>query len=352
MSAYDAAVAVGTIRNSQLQREVVAALAEVTTALLASKKHWYWPFPVRTPQGLYLYGPVGAGKTYLMDLFYQHYPGRDKRRFHFHQFMQWVDAELRRLQGVHDPLRSVVNRLVAETRVLCLDEFLVHDVAHAMILADLLKGLLQQGVVLIATANTAPHDLYRGGVHRERFLPAIALIQQNCRVMKLDEQGDYRLGREHSEVAYFYPLTVATRRAMTQTFAALTEHLPQQARQLTIQNRPIEALCCAGRVVWFEFNVLCNMPRSQLDYLELASLFDVLLLSDIPALDPEDITRVVLLIRLVDVLYDCNVHLVISAAVPVEGLYEKGPMSGEFKRTLSRLQEMQSEDYRRRHRRR
>lgn len=339
MQAYEAAVHAGDIRDSLLQREVVMALEDVPLPC------WYWPLRAKSARGLYVYGPVGAGKTYLMDLFYQYYPGTKKQRFHFHHFMQWVDAELRRLQGRADPLREIVRTLAASAHVLCLDEFLVHDVAHAMILADLLQGLLQHGVILIATANTAPDDLYLGGVQRERFLPAIALIKRNCRVMQLAEPCDYRLGREHSLTAYFSPLTPETARAFSQTFDTLAGAGAPQSTQLRIQNRTIQAVRCMAHIVWFEFNVLCNLPRSQLDYLQLANQFDVIFVSNVPALAADDIARVVLFIRLVDVLYDQGVRLVISAAVPAEGLYRSGPMAGEFKRTLSRLQEMQSEGY-------
>ena len=259
--------------------------------------------------------------------------------------MQWVDQELRRLQGVHDPLQVVVRGLVAEVRVLCLDEFLVQDVAHALILGDLLQGLLAHGVVLIATANTAPDDLYKDGVHREYFLPAIELIKRDCRVMQLNATCDYRLGRAPSITAYFWPLTAENQQAFSQTFAALIAADVLQPNHLTIQNRTIDAVRCTAKVVWFEFDVLCNLPRSQLDYLQLAHIFETIFVSYIPALLPDDIARVVLFIRLVDVLYDQRVRLVILAAVPVEGLYVSGPMAGEFKRTLSRLQEMQSVDY-------
>ena len=349
MQAYAAAVAAGEIRDSALQREVVAALAEISAALARPRSRWYWPFRLKKISGLYIYGPVGAGKTYLMDLFYQHVPIPDKQRYHFHHFMQWVDSELRRLQGLHDPLQEIVRVLASRARVLCLDEFLVHDVAHAMMLADLLQGLLQQGVVLIATANTAPDDLYKNGVNREYFLPAIALIKHDCRIMQLAESCDYRLGRAPSMTAYFSPINALNAQAFAQTFATLVGTQVLQDTQLTIQNRNIRAKKCAQRVVWFDFNVLCNLPRSQLDYLELAQQFAVIFLSDIPALAADDVARVVLLIRLVDVLYDQGLGLIILAAVPAASLYPAGPLLGEFKRTLSRLQEMQAADYLRRH---
>lgn len=350
MTHYDAAVAAGDIRDSPSQREVVLALEVVEEALLASPRSWLFPWRKKQVKGLYIYGPVGVGKTYVMDLFYQHVHESRKARFHFHHFMQRVDGALRRLQGTRDPLRQIAQSLAKSNRVLCLDEFLVHDVADAMILAELLQGLLERGVVLIATANTRPDDLYLYGVRRERFLPAIALIKQDCQIVTMDDHQDHRLGRLPQFEAYLSPLNKKARQALEQQFDAMTSKIVEGGT-LSVQNRVIACIKVGERAVWFAFDVICNMPRSQLDYLEIAERFDTVFVSDIPAIDPDDTVRTILLIHFIDVMYDQGVRLIVSAAVPPTELYAKGAMSIPFKRTLSRLEEMQSVDYVQRQRR-
>ena len=344
MTHYDAAVAAGDIRDSPSQRQVVLGLEAVEEALLARKQSFRLPWRKQQVKGLYIYGPVGVGKTYVMDLFYQHVPESRKARFHFHHFMQRVDGELRRLQGTRDPLRQIAQSLAKSNRVLCLDEFLVDDVADAMILADLLQGLLERGVVLIATANTRPDDLYLYGVRRERFLAAIALIKQECTIVTMDDHRDHRLGRLAQVEAYLSPLTKKAHQALEQQFDAMTSSIVESGT-LSVQNRLIECVKVGQHAVWFAFDVICNMPRSQLDYLEIAERFDTVFVSDIPAIDPDDTVRALLLIHFIDVMYDQGVRLIVSAAVPPRELYAKGAMCRSFKRTVSRLEEMQSVDY-------
>jgi cell division protein ZapE len=350
MTQYDAAIIVGEISDSSSQREVVVALDKVMRSVMSHR--WMRIFlGYRSPvQGLYIYGPVGVGKTYLMDLFYRQLREPRKARFHFHHFMQMIDAELRRRQGARDPVRRIARSLAKSVRVLCLDEFLVNDVADALILAEVLQQLLANGVVLIATANTRPDDLYRDGVHRERFLPAIALIKQACEVMILDDHRDYRLGRAPLLQAYLSPLTPAVHQALVRQFEAISSEIVD-GEKLTIQNRPVQSVKRGLRAVWFKFDVICNIPRSQLDYLEIADRFDTVFVSDIPVIQPDDTARVILLIHFVDVMYDRGVRLVISAVTQPEGLYVNGSMRVPFQRTLSRLKEMQSADYLQRHQR-
>ena len=348
---YDAAIAAGDISDSPSQRAVVCALDRVATALVRGKRVWWCPWRRKQVQGLYVYGPVGVGKTYVMDLFYQHVPLPQKARFHFHHFMQMIDAQLRRLQGVRDPLRQFAHAFAQSIRILCLDEFLVHDVADAMILAELLHVLLKQGVVLIATANTRPDDLYLYGVRRERFLPVIARIKHDCQIITLDDHHDHRLGRALQLEAYLTPLSEQVHGAFVRQFAVISP-IFTVGGTLNIQNRAIACVQIGVRAVWFLFDVICSMPRSQLDYLEIAERFDTVFVSDILAIDPDDTVRAILLIHFVDVMYDQGVRLIVSAAVPPGDLYPKGAMCIPFKRTLSRLHEMQSEDYLQRHRRR
>ena len=343
---YQAAVQRNEISNDPLQRRVISELQCVIDELAKPKRQWWGRKNKVT--GMYIYGPVGVGKTYLMDLFYQHVPIQAKSRFHFHHFMQQIDAQLRRLQGQKDPLKRIAADLAKSTRVLCLDEFLVQDVADAMILGELLKALFVHGIVLVVTGNTSPDDLYLGGPHRVRFLPAIARIKSHCHVLFLSEDHDYRLGRAPLLQAYLCPLDKHAEQALTQQFDEISSN-PVQKIDLSIQNRLIHCVKCSNHAVWFTFDVLCNVPRCQLDYLEIADRFDTVFLSDIPVLTPDDTARVVLFIRFIDVMYDRGMRLVVSAAVPAARLYREGAMIKSFQRTLSRLEEMQSIDYLKRH---
>lgn len=351
LDAYEAAVAAGDINDDPEQRQVLTPLETLRSSLLSTKKSWFSWGRKALPSGVYLYGAVGVGKTFLMDLFFDNVEIMEKKRFHFHHFMQQIDAQLRQLQGQKNPLKHIAAKLAKTTQLLCFDEFMVDDVAYAMILAELLQALFNQGLVLVATSNTRPDDLYLKGVHRKRFLPAIAAIKAHCQVLKLNEQQDYRLGREVEMNTYLYPLNETTTQQMTLQFAQLAPE-GKSAVMLEVQNRQISTLRCAQHVVWFDFRVICNLPRSQLDYLEIARRFDTIFVSDIPVLGENDTVFAILLINFIDVMYDQGIILILSAAVPIPELYLKGEMSQEFKRTASRLQEMQSIDYRKRHPRR
>lgn len=351
MDHYDAAVASAEINNDPSQREIIIQMQRVADELAASKRSWFNCRRKKQGTGLYLHGPVGVGKTYLGDLFYQNVAESRKSRFHFHQFMQQVDAELRRLQGKKDPLRQVAANIAKTTRLLFFDEFMVYDVADAMILAELFQSLFAHNVVLVATSNIRPDDLYLQGVQRERFLPAIALIKQHCQVLALAAHADYRLGRSPQQQAYLYPLDAAARQALSEQFAAIAVTV-MEGGGLSVQNRLIPCVKYCERAVWFKFDVICNLPRSQLDYLEIADRFDTVFVSDIPILTVNDTVRIILLINFIDVMYDRGIRLIVSAAVAVEQLYLKGEKHNAFQRTLSRLEEMQSEDYSRRHQRR
>jgi cell division protein ZapE len=300
---------------------------------------------------LYVYGPVGVGKTYLVDMFYQYVEEKKKSRFHFHHFMQQIDAQLRRLQGQKDPLHQIAKNIAKSIRLLCFDEFLVNDVAYAMILAELLLSLHDQGVILVISSNTKPDDLYLNGVYRARFLPAIALIKTNCDVLNLNEQRDYRIGRQPLLEAYLYPLNELTAKAMEQQFILLAKEVKKDGC-IRVQNRDIFYLQCDEKSIWFAFDVLCNLPRSQLDYLEIADRFDNVFVSGIPCLTENHTAQTIMFIYLIDVMYDRGINVIISAAVPLDMLYVKGELKETFKRTLSRLNEMQSVDYLSRHPRR
>lgn len=347
---YQKAVAQSQLVNDPLQREILNHMQRLADDLLSQKPSWFY-WRRKFIQGIYLYGSVGAGKTFLMDFMYQHISERKKARFHFHHFMQQIDAQLRKLQGHKDPLRTIAKHIAQSIRLLCFDEFMVHDVAHAMILAELLKELMNQGVILVFSSNTKPDDLYLNGVHRKRFLPAIELIKQHCEILCLSEHRDYRRGREPVVEAYLSPLNQQNEQKMEEQFTRMTTDIQQQGL-IQIQNREVAFFKKGTQAIWFDFAVLCNLPRSQLDYIELAERFDILFLSNVPALTEKHTAQTIMFIHLIDVLYDCGIKLVLSAAVPVEQLYVQGEMKTTFQRTLSRLLEMQSMDYLARHPRR
>lgn len=351
LDAYEKAVASKDITDDFAQRQAIQSFQQVADGLALPRGPWYKGWPIPLIRGLYLHGPVGVGKTYLADLFFQHVEEPRKSRFHFHHFMQQIDAQLRRLQGQKDPLRKMAVDVAKNTRLLCFDEFMVYDVADAMILAELLRALFKQNVVLVATSNCAPDDLYPNGPLRERFLPAIELIKQHCQIVSLPKHADYRLGRSPLKQAYLHPLNNAAERELTKQFKAIGGTIVE-AQNLLVQNRSIPCIKCSERAVWFRFDVICNLPRSQLDYLEIAERFDTVFVSDIPKLSDKDTVRVILFINFIDVMYDRGIQVFFSAATAVTELYLEGEKLSTFQRTLSRLEEMQSEDYARRHQRR
>lgn len=341
---YAKAVAKGELIEDPLQQEILQKMQRLADELWAHKESWFPWWRKNIIKGIYLYGPIGAGKTFLIDFFYEHVVERKKARFHFHHFMQQIDVHLRKLQGHKDPIKLIAKHVAKKTRLLCFDEFMVHDVAYAMILAELLQALMHQGVIIVFSSNSKPDDLYLNGVHRKRFIPAIDLIKKQCDILYLNETRDYRLGREPVVEAYLSPLTSQNLEKMNVQFARMTKNI-QGAGFIKVQSREIEYVQCGTSAIWFNFSVLCNFPRSQLDYLELADRFDTLFLSDIPVLTENHTAQTIMFIHLIDVLYDRGVKLVLSAEVPLDQLYVQGEMKSTFSRTLSRLQEMQSVDY-------
>lgn len=341
---YNKAVKSQAIVSSEHQKQVLAKLELVRKSVIQGSRSW-WPFGKKQTKGVYIHGPVGAGKTYLMNLFYEHVPETCKQRFHFHHFMQNVDKSLRARQGHMNPLKHIAKALAEKAHVLCLDEFLVEDVADASILGELLSELFKHGVILIATANTNPDDLYLDGLHRERFLPAIDLINQHCEVVCLDEHKDYRLGRKSRPEVYLYPVSADNEALMQMQFEKLSGQEEHPPGTMMIQDREVNYIAKDARLIWFDFQVICNMPRSQLDYLEIAKSYDAVFVSHVPALKPDELGQLSLFIRFVDVMYDEGIHLIVLSEVPMEAIYIDGPMKKSFERTLSRLQEMHSSDY-------
>jgi len=337
------------------QQQAVLALQRLYDALLIARqqqprRRWRDYLRQRAPRvvsvpGLYFWGGVGRGKTYLVDNFYACLPFPEKTRIHFHRFMRQVHEELKTLKNVSDPLPQVARRLAAKVRVLCLDEFHVTDITDAMILSNLLCALFAEGVTLVATSNEAPDELYRDGLQRDRFLPAIDRIKHHMTVVNVDNGVDYRLRVLKQAEVYHYPLTPATAQRMAQTFVSLAPEVGVSGQILDINGRQIPTVYCADGVVWLDFLVLCNIPRAVSDYIELAQCYNTVLLSNVPILteDTEDFAR--RLINLVDEFYDRHVKLVISAAAPAETLYQGTRQTAAFRRTLSRLEEMRSHSY-------
>ncbi len=296
-------------------------------------------------QGLYLWGGVGRGKTFLMDLFYESLPLKRKVRLHFHRFMREVHRQLGELQGEVNPLKQVAVNFATRARVICFDEFFVSDIADAMLLAGLLEALFQQGLVLVATSNLAPDHLYQDGLQRSKFFPAIALLKQHSLVHHLDGGPDYRLRLLASAEIYHYPLDSAAEAGLADAFRNIAPDEGKSEVMLSIENRSIPTRYCADGVVWFDFEALCAGPRSQNDYIEIARLFQTVLLGRVPRFDNSRGDQARRFISLVDEFYDRNVKLIISAEVSIPRLYQGTRLKFEFQRTESRLQEMQSMEY-------
>lgn len=296
------------------------------------------------PRGVYMHGGVGRGKSFLMDCFFQAVPLTRKTRLHFHEFMREVHRELQELKGTADPLDELGRRIARRFRLICFDEFHVSDVTDAMILHRLLVALFANRVSIVTTSNFPPDGLYPNGLHRERILPAIALLNERLEVINVDAGIDYRQRTLGSVKLYHTPLGPEAEAALGRTFERLAE-ARDESPLLHIERRELRALRRAGGVVWFDFKEICGGPRSQNDYLELATQFHTVLLSNVPAMSPRHASEARRFTWLVDVLYDRRVKLVLSAAVPPEGLYTEGPLAHEFPRTVSRLQEMQSAEF-------
>ena len=296
------------------------------------------------PRGVYMYGGVGRGKSFLMDCFFQAVPLTRKTRLHFHEFMREVHRELQELKGTADPLDELGRRIARRYRLICFDEFHIADVTDAMILHRLLAALFANRVSIVTTSNFHPDGLYPNGLHRDRILPAIALLKAQLEVINVDNGTDYRRRTLEQAQLYHTPLGPAADAALEATFNQLAEARDENPL-LHIEHRELKAVRRAGGVVWFDFRTLCGGPRSQNDYLELAQQFHTVILGNVPQMPPRFASEARRFTLLVDVLYDRRVKLVISAAVPAEQLYTEGPLAHEFPRTVSRLQEMQSADY-------
>ncbi len=357
LASYRADVAAGKISEDAEQVRIVSALERLSAELeLAVRRESGLLGQLRrriglkseaSCKGLYLWGGVGRGKTYLLDLFYDSIHSVPKRRTHFHRFMQEVHQRLAVLQGHKNPLIEVADELANEARLLCFDEFFVQDIADAMLLAGLLSALFERGVVLVTTSNIDPDGLYKNGLQRARFLPAIALLKKYTQVIEIQSGTDYRLRSLEQATLYHCPDDAQARAAM---LASMHELVPSEAHmandvRIEILGRELRALWVGDDVVWFEFAELCDGPRSAFDYVELAKLFHSMLITGIPVFDDARNDQARRFINLIDELYDRRVKLIASATAPIVALYVGTQLSFEFERCASRLLEMQSLDY-------
>lgn len=296
------------------------------------------------PRGVYMYGGVGRGKSFLMDCFFQAVPLQRKTRLHFHEFMREVHRELHELRGRSDPLDELGRRIARRHRLICFDEFHIADVTDAMILHRLLLALFANRVSIVTTSNFHPDGLYPNGLHRDRIVPAMELLKQHLEIVNVDAGTDYRQITLQRVATYHCPLDDTAEAALAQAFDGLREGQDEDP-VLHIEQREITARRKAGGVVWFDFRWLCGGPRSQNDYLEIASRFHTVILAGVPQMGPRQASEARRFTWLVDVLYDRRCKLILSAAVPPEQLYLDGPLAHEFPRTVSRLVEMQSAEY-------
>jgi cell division protein ZapE len=347
--AYDADLLLRGYSADPAQLRAVDALERCATEWAAYKERRSSAFKKLiyhpdTPRGVYMYGGVGRGKSFLMDCFYQAVPIRRKTRLHFHEFMREVHRELRDLAGTVNPLDELGKRISERYKLICFDEFHIAEITDALILHRLLTALFDNGVGFVTTSNFKPDDLYPGGIHRGRILPAIALLNTHLQVLSVDNGTDYRRRTLEQVNLYHTPLGDKADLEMTQAFDRLAESQDDNP-VLQIESRKIWARRKAGGLVWFDFKTLCGGPRSQNDYLELAAQFHTVLLSDVPVMPPRMASEARRFTWLIDVLYDRRVKLIMSAETRPEALYFEGPLAHEFPRTVSRLNEMQSAQY-------
>lgn len=351
---YRRRVAAGELEDDPAQQPAIVALERLYLELTAARRREHSVrgmldklFRRQLPpvRGIYLHGGVGRGKTCLLDLFFHCLPFDEKKRQHFHRFMASVHSRLRELRESANPLEIAADQIAAECRIICFDEFAVSDIADAMILGNLFTALFERGVTLAATSNIAPADLYRDGLQRQRFLAAIDAIETHTVVLKLDGEKDYRLRVLESAAMYLWPSDSSADARLADSFTAIAPDNCETAGQMEILGRPVDFSRRSDGVVWLEFAAICDGPRSQDDYIELAREFQTVVVSGVPQFTPDLENQARRFIALVDEFYDRRVKLMLSAAVELGELYAGTRLKREFERTRSRLTEMQSHDY-------
>lgn len=331
-----------------LQANVVVQLEGIQIALLRElrhRRHFGLLRKRKCVHGMYLWGGVGVGKTLLLDCFYESLPTDQKLRMHFFEFMRYIHDELRKLSGKKNPLTLIAKQLSRQAVVLCFDEFFVKDIVDAMLLGELLQCLFKEGITIVTTSNIEPDKLYERGLQRGNFLPAIAALKQHTDVVHLRTSTDYRLQAVTAHGVYFVPADEQADREMQHLFALLSHGNAMSHAPITIANRAIPIKQEAHDVIWFDFKVLCHVPRSQQDYLFLAERYQYVFISNLPRIKANEKNTIRLFITLIDILYDHHCRLVLSANVGINEIYTEGDMLFEFARTASRLTEMQSTTY-------
>jgi len=350
---YLADIKSGGFSEDPCQLEAVERLDDLFSRLITSEQspNFYnklsslFSSKKEPEKGIYFWGGVGRGKTYLMDMFFDLLPTQAKSRLHFHRFMHQTHEQLTEFKGKQDPLLLIADELAATTRVICFDEFFVKDITDAMILGGLFEALFERGVSLVATSNIPPDRLYWNGLQRERFIPAIKLIQKHCEIVNLDNGIDYRLRTLEQADIFHCPHDKAAIDNLNNSFDQMaTEEMPVGSI-IDIEHRPVTTQRCAEGVVWFSFKDICETARSQTDYIEISRCYQTVMVSEIPQLEAKNDAAVRRFISLVDEFYERHVNLMITASVELDKLYLGQLLAFEFKRTLSRLQEMQSHDY-------
>ncbi|MFH7347665.1 AFG1 family ATPase [Acinetobacter variabilis] len=318
---------------------------ELIQRFKASKKAFRRFRRQTSPKGVYMWGGVGRGKTWLMDQFYESIPFRRKTRMHFHHFMQHVHRELNKLSGQRNPLDLVADQIYKDAVVICFDEFFVSNVTDAMILSDLFQKLFERGITLVATSNIAPDGLYKNGIHRDRFLPTIEMVKKNCVILNVDAGVDYRLRVLKQAQLFKYPLTHDNKNWLAHRYTALTQTQTSSQESIIINNRIVETVAHTEDVLWCEFSELCLKPRSPADFIEIANIYNTVLVSNVPHLTDflNDATR--RFIYLVDEFYDRGVKLLLTSEDNIIDLYKGERLAFEIERTRSRLLEMQSDEY-------
>ncbi|MFX3622027.1 MAG: cell division protein ZapE [Acinetobacter radioresistens] len=346
---YSQALSSGQFLPDEAQAQAVQELDRVWHELIhrykASKKAFRRFRRQTAPRGVYMWGGVGRGKTWLMDQFFESIPFRRKLRMHFHHFMQHVHRELNKLSGQRNPLDLVADQIYKDAVIICFDEFFVSNVTDAMILSDLFQKLFQRGITLVATSNIAPDGLYKNGIHRDRFLPTIEMVKKNCVVLNVDAGVDYRLRVLKQAQLFKTPLSHEAQQWIAQRFSALTQTQVQSQESIIINNRIVETIGHTEDVLWCEFSELCLKPRSPSDFIEIANIYNTVLVSNVPHLTDQinDATR--RFIYLVDEFYDRGVKLLLTSQDDIINIYQGEKLAFEIERTRSRLLEMQSDEY-------
>lgn len=328
----------------QLER-LRAELTEAASAPLGKRILRGFTSSAEPPRGVYLWGGVGRGKTWLMDLFYGSLTLTAKRRTHFYRFMQEVQADLKRLKGMQSPLDGVADKIARKARVICFDELFVSDIADAMILAGLFTALLKRGVALVFTSNVKPRDLYKNGLQRDRFVPTIALIEKHCEIINVEGGVDYRL-RQLTAAPIYLPSDAAdTTKRLEELFDDLSDDDVESDGTITVHHRKIKVVRESENVIWFDFAALCEGPRSPADYVSIASEYQSVIIANVPVFGVDADNAARRFISVIDEFYDRGVNVILSAAAPPTELYKGEKLKFEFQRTASRLAEMQSEEY-------